>query len=195
MVSRNGSGIASIAERTRLMSALRNTSSSGVGPGSACCCKFGRGFVAEPAFVDHQRNLPLPRPACAVRQQLRTIVNSHARGEPPRNWSEAPESAEDRVLHDIFAEHRVARQVAGEIIGTVEVRQDQPPELLVLAGAGRWEPGAGPCGRETRREEGGGNFFTGSRPILASRLDDDRARHVRVQGTEIAELAGLGESE
>ena len=30
---------------------------------------------------------------------------------------------------------------------------------------------------------------------LASRLDDDRARHVRVQGTEIAELPGLGEGE
>jgi hypothetical protein len=102
-----------------------------------------------------------------------------------------------RVLHDVLAEHRVAREIAREIIGAVEVRQDQPLEFMAnarrRAGTSRRRAAAGrKAGREARGRTTSSRAHGQS---LASRLDDDGARHVRVQGTEIAELAGLGESE
>ena len=41
---------------------------------------------------------------------------------------ERTERADERVLHDILAQHRVASQIASQIIGPVEVRHDHLPK-------------------------------------------------------------------
>ena len=110
---------------------------------------------------------------------------------------EGTKSAQKGILHYVLAEHRVPRQIACEIIGPVQVRQDELPESVCLTGVGPGDPrrrtfaGPGAC-PEQRGEVRLHGLTTSS---LASRFDDDGARHVRVQGTEIAELTDLGEGE
>jgi hypothetical protein len=50
--------------------------------------------------------------------------------------AEGAERANHRILDDIFGQDRVAGQVAGKVIGAIEVREDELIELLGLAGAG-----------------------------------------------------------
>ena len=75
--------------------------------------------------------------------------------------AEGAERAKQRILDDVLAEHRVAGQIAREIIGAVEMRQDQLPEFVERgrrrARATRRRTVAG---RKARREEEGGDVFT-----------------------------------
>jgi len=77
------------------------------------------------------------------------------------------------------------------------VRQDELPESVCMDGVG---PGdtrrrTVACPGACSEEQGAVRLHGLTTSSLASRFDDDGARHVRVQGTEIAELTDLGESE
>jgi hypothetical protein len=71
----------------------------------------------------------------------RSAAIAHDREQPSPSRAvaelrEGTKSPKERILDDILAEHRVARQITCKIIGPIEVRQDDLPESVGLAGAG-----------------------------------------------------------
>ena len=138
MASRNGSGMASIAARTRSIFGSADDFFLGRrATGRLVLEELRRHFVAEAAFVNDEATAIPPR---ARLRRAAAIADDREQPCPRRAAAELGEcakGAEERILHDIVAQHRVARQVAREIIGAVEVRQDQLPEFVGVAGAGR----------------------------------------------------------
>ena len=62
-------------------------------------------------------------------------------------------------MHDIFAEHRITREIARKVIGSVEMRQDQLVERLQMSGAGHGSSRHRTvASRHARREEEGAKF-------------------------------------
>src|SRR6185437_5358861 len=94
----------------------------------------------EAAFADHQRDhsaAPGERGPAAIANDRKQPCAGRAAAE----LTEASKGAEHRVLNDVLAQHRVAREEAGEVIGAVEMRQDQLAKICRVAGAGRARTG------------------------------------------------------
>src|SRR5215471_4156206 len=122
------------------------------------------------------------QPDCTAGPGLRTAAAiADDRKEPCARRSapklrECTKRANIGILHHVLAEHRITGEVAGEVISSAQMRQDQAFELVYLGGAGR------NCARRRAlggpaEEEEGGNLLHGLTPSSSS-LHDDGARHV-----------------